>query len=135
MISSPEEFIALMNSDDAADRRRAAWEEAPDEVWRTLVETRGDVSFWVAHNRTVPPQVLRLLVTDPDWRVRSRVASKRKCPPEILRLLSDDENEAVLATVAGHPNTPTDALVRLTGHSWSQVRERARRQLAQRESS
>lgn len=133
MIESANEFIRLVSSEDPGDRRRAAWEDAPVSVWRSVVENYDEMRFWVAHNRTVPPEILRILVNDDDWRVRDRVASKRRCPPEILALLSEDSHDAVLSTVAGHPNTPTDVLVRLSGHSWSGVRDKAQRQLLERD--
>jgi hypothetical protein len=132
MISSVEEFIALVESDDPADRRRSAWEEAPSTVWLSLIELHPDMRFWIAHNRTVPGEILGLLVRDPDWRVRDRVASRNSTPSGILELLANDEHEAVASTVAGHPNTPIPALRGLAGHPWSQVREKAARQLAVR---
>jgi hypothetical protein len=130
-IESAEEFVRLVTSGSAAERKRAAWADAPEAVWREVIE-KAEMRFWVAHNRTVPVEVLRVLATDEDWRVRDRIASRRACPPEILTLLSKDGHEAVLSTIAGHPHTPTAVLERLANHPWSQITEKALRQLSQR---
>ncbi|HCT78361.1 MAG TPA: hypothetical protein DGG94_19715 [Micromonosporaceae bacterium] len=132
MIETVQEFIRLVNSADSADRKRAAWEEAQSSVWLTLIENHPEMRFWVAHNRTVPDDVLRKLASDLDWRVRDRIATKNACPSQILELLSHDENEAVASTVAGHPNTPTSALQGLERHPSGNVREKASRQLSKR---
>lgn len=132
MIETVDEFVHLVNSEEAVERRRAAWEEASLEVWRGVIEQRPDMRFWVAHNRTVPAEVLRVLIDDSDWRVRDRIANRNSCPGDILALLADDEHEAVASTVAGHLNTPDSALRKLTSHAWSQVREKAIDQLERR---
>jgi hypothetical protein len=132
MLESAREFARLALSDDPVDRRRSTQEDAPIAVWIELIEKHEDLRFWVANNRTVPIDVLRILVKDNDWRVRDRVASKNSCPPELLELLSSDGHDAVASTVAGHPNTPTRALHRLAEHPWAQVREKAIGQLATR---
>jgi hypothetical protein len=79
-ITSAEEFIRLRQSKDPAECNHSAWAALPLPVWRDLVRNHPDMRFWVAHNRTVPPEILAELIKDPDWQVRDRVASKRDWP-------------------------------------------------------
>jgi hypothetical protein len=130
VIESSAEFLRLVESSDPADRKRAAWEPAPDAVWHEVLENHPDMHFSVAHNRTVPESILILLVNAEDWRVRDRIAAKNACSPLLLEMLSHDPHDAVAATVAAHPRTPESALRRLADHSWSKVRDRARARLA-----
>lgn len=78
MIRSADEFLALRYSDDKEQYDRAAHEEAPIEVWRELVDSYPESRFWVAHNKSVPLDILRMLATDIDPHVRGMVAGKRK---------------------------------------------------------
>lgn len=132
MIETAAEFIRLVGSDEGGERKRSAVEEAPPAVWRALIEGYPDMRFWVAHNRTVPDDILRILAADSEWRVRHRVASRRSCPSDILELLSSDTNDSIASLVAGHPNTPSVALRRLAMYPWDQVAEKALRQLSER---
>lgn len=132
MIETVAEFIRLVESDDPDEIRRSAWEDALPKVWKLLVEDYPEMRFWVAHNRTVPEQILRILAVDPEWRVRHRVASRRSCPSGILELLSNDTHDSIASLVAGHPNVPSSALRRLEKYPWGQVSEKATRQLAER---
>lgn len=127
MIETTDEFIQLVDSDVDEERRRAALEDAPLDVWMNLVEHHPEFRFAIAHNKTIPDEVLRLLARDPDWRVRQGVASKRRCPPDILAVLATDENESIASTVAGHPNTPPEALLALADHPWKVIREKVAR--------
>jgi HEAT repeat protein len=133
MIETVAEFVRLVESGDSAERKRSAWEDAPTSVWLELVNDHSTMRFWVANNRTVPNEVLRILAHDTDWRVRNRVASKASCPEDILELLSSDDHDSVVSSVAGHPHTSSDALRRLATHEWEQVRAKAIRQLAERD--
>jgi hypothetical protein len=133
MIESAEEFVRLRMSGDSADFRRIKQEDAPLDVWLDLVRDHPDMRFWVTFNRHVPPEVLRLLVDDDDWRVRANIASRKGVPQDILDTLSRDDHDAVLSSTASNPGTSTDALTRLSRHPWEDVRERAREQLEERQ--
>lgn len=133
LIESVEEFVRLRASGDAADYQRIKREEAPLEVWLAIVRDYPDMRFWVAFNRTLPPEVLRVLAGDSDWRVRDKVASRRDTPSDILELLSGDAHEAVLSSVAGNPGTSSRALELLSQHPWSQIQEKSSRQLRVRQ--
>ncbi|MFH9549569.1 hypothetical protein ACIBAH_11790 [Streptomyces sp. NPDC051445] len=132
MIESAEEFVRLRTSGDSADLRRTKQEDAPLDVWLDLVQNHPDMRFWVTFNRHVPPEVLRLLVRDDDWRVRANIAGRKGAPQDVLDALSRDDHDAVVSSTASNPGTPTDALTRLSRHSWQDVRERALEQLEER---
>lgn len=131
-IRSAKEFIALRTSEDSAEYHRAAHEDAPMEVWLDLVEHHPHMREWVAHNKTVPMEILRMLVADPDWRVRHMVAMKNKADARILEQLSADEDESIRMRVARHRNTATETLRRLLDDPWDQIREKAAERLRER---
>jgi hypothetical protein len=83
-MNSAEEFIRLRTSGDPAEYLRAAREEAPVAVWREIIERHPDMRSWVAHNRTVPVEVLAILARDPSSDVRHSVAMKIKLPLELI---------------------------------------------------
>lgn len=129
MIESAAEFIRLRESGDGGDYQRLKRDEAPVEVWREIVADHPDMRFWVAFNRTVPPEVLRQLAQDTDWRVRDKVAGRRDTPADVLGALAQDEHDAVASSVAGNPSTPQTALRALAEHHWDQVRDKAQQRL------
>src|ERR1051325_8428662 len=90
MITSADEFVALRSSRNRDEYLRAAGEEAPLEVWMDIIRRFPDMRFWAVVNKTVPVEVLTILVEDPDPRVRSQVARKRRTPPDLLRKLAGD---------------------------------------------
>ncbi|MFF4834317.1 hypothetical protein [Streptomyces sp. NPDC001315] len=133
MIESAEEFVRLRMSGDSADFLRIKQEDAPLDVWLDLVRDHPDMRFWVTFNRHVPPEVLRLLVDDEDWRVRANIAGRKGVPQDILETLSRDDHDAVVSSTASNPGTSTAALTRLSRHPWEDVRKRAREQLEERQ--
>lgn len=121
MIHSAEEFVRLRQSEDPDECRRASSDEAPFGVWLSVIDRFPEMRSWVAHNKTVPLEILGRLAADLDAGVRATVASKRnlssalqsllridadasvrerlacnaKCDPEILRLLASDPEEFI----------------------------------------
>ncbi|MGF9754534.1 hypothetical protein AAII07_04985 [Microvirga sp. 0TCS3.31] len=77
MIESAEEFVRLRTSTDPAEYRRAAHEEAAERTWIEVIERYPDMRSWVAHNKTVPLSILKILRHDADEQVRLTVTSKR----------------------------------------------------------
>lgn len=122
-INSADEFLRLRFSDDPADYRRAADEEAPLPVWREIVAGHPEARFWVAQNKTVPLEILEILAVDPDARVRHAVAMKRKLTPGMLARLASDGDESIRMRVAMHRNTATETLESLRNDPWDRVRE------------
>ncbi|MFH9585300.1 hypothetical protein ACH4MW_23190 [Streptomyces luteogriseus] len=129
MIDSAEEFIRLRFSDAPEEYGRAAAEPAAPGVWREVIERHPEARFWVAHNKTVPLEILRVLVNDPDPRVRSMVASKRKLTPELLTTLAADPDESIRLAVARHKSVPRSVLEQLRTDSWEEVRDVVRDRL------
>ena len=121
MIRSVEEFVSLRTSSNPDDYRRAAGEEAPVGVWNELIKECPDMRFWVAHNKTVPLEILRVLATDADPRVRTMVASKRKLDEATFGLLASDPNEGVRMAVARNRRVPLSVLRSMRGDPWSEV--------------
>ncbi|MFD3843097.1 hypothetical protein ACFWWC_43820 [Streptomyces sp. NPDC058642] len=126
VIQSAEEFIALRYRDDLDEQRRASLEPASLEVWTEVIERYPDARRWVAHNKTVPLEILRALASDPDSAVRHTVAMKRKLTPDILEGMAADSDESVRLQVARHRRTPRSVLERLLVDDWSAVRNLAR---------
>lgn len=131
-IESAAEFVALRTSENPDQYHRAAHEEAPLEVWLDVIRQYPEMREWVAHNKTVPMEVLRLLASDPDWRVRHMVAMKNKADADILDRLAGDEDESIRMRVARHRNASSETLRRLLDDPWDQVREKAAERLRER---
>lgn len=100
MIESAEQFVWLRRSELKEEYDRATNEDAPLDVWREVIDEYPDMRGWVAHNRTVPAEILRLLAEDEDPAVRLRVALKRDLPIDVVALLADDADEAVREAIA-----------------------------------
>jgi hypothetical protein len=119
MIKSAEEFVELSRNND----ERAKHEDAPESVWLEVIRNHSDLREWVAHNKSVPLSVLKILADDPDPQVRFVVAMKRKCDPEILEHLARDEDGHVRLRVVYNAKTPTSILARMSGDSSPLVAE------------
>ncbi|XAS74012.1 HEAT repeat domain-containing protein [Micrococcaceae bacterium Sec5.1] len=132
MIQSAAEFVRLRSSEDPAEYHRAAHEEADVSVWLDVIDKYPDMRFWVAHNKTVPLEILELLASDPDVRVRSFVATKRKINIDLLQKLALDEDDTVRAAVTRHRRATTELIESLLDdESWF-VRDAANEALAKR---
>lgn len=129
-LRSAEEFVSLRYSADPADHRRAATEDAALSVWRDVMERYPDAKVWVAHNKTVPLEILADLSLDASVEVRHMVAMKRKLTPEILDHLAADDDESVRMRVAMHKNVTDVTLQRLRDDSWDQIRKLVAERLA-----
>ena len=114
MIETAEEFVRLRTSDVEEEYYRAAHEPASLHVWLEVIAKYPDMRFWVAHNKTVPLEILDILAKDGDSKVRSMVASKNKLTPKLLEQLSRDDHESVRQTVACHRKVSIPVLERLT---------------------
>lgn len=119
MIESAEMFVALRTSDDPDEYWRAAHDSADIEVWHEVIDSYPDMRQWVAHNKTSPLEILRLLARDPDPLVRYTVASARRIDDPLMRLLAQDEDDSVRAEIARHPKIAADLLGELcSDESW-----------------
>ena len=95
VIESAEQFVWLRRSDLKEEYDRATNEDAPLDVWQEVIDEYPEMRGWVAHNKTVPPEILRRLAEDEDPAVRLRVAMKRDVPFDVIAMLADDEDAAV----------------------------------------
>ncbi|MEO5662534.1 MAG: hypothetical protein ABIR39_04550 [Nocardioides sp.] len=77
MIESADEFVRLRRSTDREEYGRAARDEASIETWRDVIERYPEMREWVAHNKSVPMEILEILRHDPDEKARSVVRQKR----------------------------------------------------------
>ena len=125
MIESAAEFVRLRSTADEGEYSRAAHDEAPIEVWREVIDRFPDMRVWVAHNKTVPIEILALLVQDPDSRVRWMIATKRKATSEMLHALAAGEDETVRARVAWNPSTERPLILQLVDDRSAVVRAAA----------
>ena len=110
MINDAEEFVRLRTSHNMTDYRRAAQEEAPISVWVEIISRFPEMKVWVAHNKSIPLDILRVLAIDPDAHVRAAVADKRKLDRALFESLAQDPDEGVRQRVACNKKTPRDLL-------------------------
>ena len=133
MIGTADEFLRLRTSHVEAEYHRAAHDDLPEAVCLEIIERFPDMRKWVAHNKTVPLAILRVLAVDPDERVRSMVAMKRKLDRELFELLSHDPDETIRAGLTSNRKLPLDILQQLATDESSFVRAAAASRLAGRE--
>lgn len=131
-IASAEEFAALRMSEDPQDYLRAAHATASLQVWRDVIARFPQLRAWVAHNKTVPLEILAELAADDDPDVRFTVAMKRKISSEICEMLGTDPDPAIRAQVARHRRTPVPTLFKLAADPELTVREAARMSIGTR---
>jgi hypothetical protein len=110
VITSAEEFVALRSSTEQANYSRAANEFAPEDVLLEVIARYLEMRSWVAHNKTVPLNILRLLARDPDPQVRWRVAQKCKADLSLLMDLACDPDPSVRQRVAFNRSAPLSVL-------------------------
>jgi NurA-like 5'-3' nuclease len=110
MIMSAEEFVRLRLSDDPEEYGRSASDSANELVWLDVIDRYPDMRSWVAHNKTVPLSVLRILSKDSDSDVRITVASKRKLDESLFETLAADIDESVRQRIAYNKKTPMRVL-------------------------
>lgn len=132
MIESAEEFVRLRTSRNPEEYRRAAAEEATTEVWIDVIRRFPNMRSWVAHNKSVPLEILDRLSVDQSPDVRSVVADRRKLTPELFQRLATDPDESVRARIAYNKKVPLDVLEKLISDPAALVREAAQFALGRR---
>lgn len=109
MIRSADEFVALRDSDIKAEYDRSALEEAPAAVWREVIDRFPDHRRWVAHNKTVPVEILEELCKF-DADTRYFVACKRKLSYTLFESLSKDADTNIRIAISVNKKTPMNIL-------------------------
>ena len=125
MINSAEEFVLLRKSEKRDEYIRSAYENASDLVWMDVISKFPEMREWVAHNKTVPLNILEILARDKSESVRATVAMKRKLSPELFDLLSRDHSEEVRYRIACNKKSPIYILKMLANDPIMFVREAA----------
>lgn len=129
MITSSEEFYRLRRSEIESEYDRAAHDDAPLEVWLEVIQKFPEMRSWVAHNKTVPIEILEVLSRDKNPKVRSVVATKRKLPEQIQLLLARDEDYSVRERLVWNAKA-TDAVLRILAEDIDlRIREKAKAKL------
>ena len=134
MISTAEEFYRLRTSDNPQEYNRAATEEAPLEVWQHVIKQYPEMKKWVAHNKTVPIEILETLSRDPDVEIRSMVAMKRKLTEEMQMRLAEDETYSVRNLLVHNGKATEKVLRKLAEDKEEAIRNRARERLKNKQS-
>lgn len=132
MIRSAQEFVKLRTSEKQEDYLRAANESAKTSVWFEVIDTYPEMKRWVAHNKTVPLEVLHKLARDADPNVRAFVASKNKLTPDLMKLLREDEDASVRQRIAYNKKADDETLGFLANDSEISVSEAAQARLSDR---
>ncbi|MBF4164025.1 hypothetical protein [Nocardioides acrostichi] len=134
MIESADEFVRLRTSAAPEDYRRAAHDAAPVRIWLEVIDRYPHMRPWVAHNKTVPIEILTVLASDSEAEVRCAVADKRKLTVGLFRQLAADPDEGVRTRVAYNRKAPVELLETLALDPAVLVHEAARSSLARRPS-
>lgn len=113
MIHSAEEFVRLRSGEDKDEYDRAAMEEAPLSVWRAVISSYPAYRKWVAHNKTIPLEILEELCTC-DSDVRVFVAMKRSLSAGLFQRLANDEDSVVRQQIAANKKAPREIVERLS---------------------
>ena len=127
VIESAEEFVQLRTSDDPADHYRASRESASLTVWQAVIDRYPDMRYWVAHNKTVPLEVLEQLAHDSELRVRWMVRQRRswtQAHPEDAERERRQRRQVQRLQVSREDRIPIDILVLLVcsiGLVWSVI--------------
>lgn len=95
MIKSAEEFVKLRSSEKIDEYLKAAWDDAPLEVWLEVIKNYPDMREWVAHNKSIPVEIMEILADDADERVRFNVATKNRLPEHLQLKLANDSESSV----------------------------------------
>lgn len=125
-LASAAEFVRLRSSDDPHEYGAADKGSASLDVWREVLTSYPDFRHWVARNKTVPLEILQILVSDSDSRVRAAVATKQYLSPALFDRLAQDPDETVRLRVAHNAAAPTTVLERLAHDRSYLVSGRAR---------
>jgi hypothetical protein len=128
-ISSAEEFVRLSSSEIPEEYNLASWGSASDEVWLEMIQKFPDYTRWVAFNKSISLEIIRILATHPDDDVRWFIAAKRKSPPDVLWMLAKDQFDSVRQRVAYNAKTPKEILEFLLNDPWEDIRERVQKRL------
>lgn len=110
MILSAEEFVRLRESEDPSEYIRSGVDTAELSVWLDIIYKYPEMKVWVARNRTVPPEIIRLLAKDNDPLVRGSISRKYPLENDLYHDLSRDIDEGIRAGLTYNKKIPIDIL-------------------------
>ena len=110
MILSAEEFVRLRESEDPSEYIRSGVDTAELSVWLDIIYKYPEMRVWVARNRTVPPEVIRLLAKDNDPLVSGSISRKYPLEDDLYHDLSRDIDEGIRAGLTYNKKIPIDIL-------------------------
>ncbi len=126
MIKSAREFVKLRNSERPEEYLRSANEAAQTDVWLEVLKGYPSMKVWVAHNKTIPIEILEILAEDPDPEVRRAVAMKNKLPAHLMTLLATDVDGSVRERIAYNKNAGEAVLQKLVDDPYESISAVAR---------
>lgn len=133
MIDSAEEFVRLRQSENPEDYRQSAHDTASMATWLAVIDKYPEMRKWVAHNKTVPLEILAILAEDESYEVRRMVAMKRKLDITLFEKLANDEDEYIRQTIVTNAKVPLTILQKLAQDPSPEVREYALQHLENRQ--
>lgn len=110
MILSAEEFVRLRESEDPSEYTRSGVDTAELSVWLDIICKYPEMRVWVARNKTVPPEIIRLLAKDNDPLVRGSISRKYPLEDDLYHDLSVDIDEGIRAGLTYNKKIPVDIL-------------------------
>ncbi|MFF2481106.1 hypothetical protein [Paenibacillus sp. NPDC058071] len=126
MISSAEEFVRLRLSEDMDEHLKAAWDDAPLVVWLEVIEKYPDMREWVAHNKSIPVEIMEILALDTDTRVRFTIATKNRLPEHLQIKLAKDSDSSVRSRIVYNKKSTFQTLNLLTVDGDEEIRTLAK---------
>lgn len=123
MITSAEEFVRLRDSPIPEEYHRASHDTASLDTWLQVIETYPSMRKWVAHNKTIPLEILAILAEDESHEVKRMVATKRKLDFTLFEKLANDNGEYIRQTIAINAKVPLVILKKLARDPSLEVRE------------
>lgn len=129
MIKTAEEFVRLRTSQEPEEYSRAAESEAEVETWKDIILRFPEMREWVAHNKKIPEEIIRILAKDTDARVRYMIAAKNRTPPDVLGELARDRDESIRYRVACNKKAPKQVLEGMLGDEWATIVEKVKKRL------
>lgn len=132
MITSVEEFIEILSSDEESGTGESRSCRATENLWIQIISEYPHLKKWVAWNKTIPFNVLEILSGDDEPEIRWWIASKRKISVDLLEKFSKDVNSSVRERVVFNASTPVHILKELSLDTDADIAENAQRKLIER---
>jgi hypothetical protein len=131
MINSAEEFVRLRTSNNMDEYLKAAWDEAPVEIWLDVIRKFPEMKKWVAHNKSIPIEIMEILSDDEDESVRFNIASKNRLPEYLQLKLAKDSDSSVRQRIVYNKKATLKSIELLLNDEDEEIKEKARNRIAE----